>query len=120
MGGVVSNSSFNLIENSNQNNNKNLNEIVILLMPTYYISKIVTKRDTKICQSCWNLILSNKTKEFLLKQQNNESNLIFQKKYNGKCLNWFTDIFFERFFDVHPISRSLSAVILYCSSPKHL
>ena len=95
-----------LLNPFSKNSESNFNEIVILLMPTYYISKNVTTRDTKICQSSWNLILGNKSLEFQLKT---EKEIEFHLKYHGKCLNWFTNIFFDRFFDVNPISRSLFA-----------
>lgn len=80
-----------------------LEEIVLFLMPSYYISTHVTSRDIKLSQASWNLILSSKSHVF----QKENNSLEFQEKYEGKCVNWFVDIFFERFFDIHPMARSL-------------
>jgi hemoglobin-like flavoprotein len=81
-----------------------MNDVVILLMPTYYTPSQVTHRDITLAQASWNLILSNKSIEFV---SQNSSSPQFQELYQGKCLNWFTDLFYQRFFDIHPIAKTL-------------
>jgi hemoglobin-like flavoprotein len=80
-----------------------MNDVVILLMPTYYTPSPVASRDITLAQASWNLILGNKSIEFLTQNTSPE----FHDRYQGKCLHWFTDLFYQRFFDIHPIAKTL-------------
>jgi hemoglobin-like flavoprotein len=81
-----------------------LNEIVLFLMPMYYISSSITNRDLHLSQLSWNQILSNKSSEFIKKCQINSE---FDEKYHQNCCQWFTDLFYERLFDIHPLAKVL-------------
>jgi hemoglobin-like flavoprotein len=89
-----------------QNDHRTLDEIVLLIMPSYYISDAVSARETKVCQKTWNFILGD-TSPVFLENLSNPDFIAFQQKHGTKCLDWFVFIFFERLFDVHPTCRPL-------------
>ncbi len=98
-----------LDERKRESSVSDLEEIVLLIMPTYYLPNTVTGREVKLCQTSWNYILGNKSMVYLkmISELNLIDKEIFLCRYENKCLNWFTEIFFDRFFDIHPIAKSL-------------
>jgi hemoglobin-like flavoprotein len=95
----------------------NLNDLEILLMPTYFISTSITIRDLQVCQTSWNQILSNQSREFIKQCQINPD---FSLKYHKNCCQWFTDLFYERLFDIHPLARPLFASVHMEKLQQHL
>ena len=61
----------------------------------------LSDQELALAASCWNLILNDKSDYF--------TNVLRKKpdfKYTS-CIAYFYDIFYQRLFDVHPMSRSL-------------
>jgi hemoglobin-like flavoprotein len=76
-------------------------EILMLMMPVYYISDaVVTQADLDSVKVGWNMIIKDCTPPYLnMKQDPNF-------EYNS-CISWFYTIFYDRLFDVHPVCRPL-------------
>ena len=78
-----------------------LNEIVMILMPAYYIDGVITDEDLALATGAWQYIVSDTSPEFLSKKK---SDPLFP---HTTCMNWFFTAFYLRLFDVHPMCRPM-------------
>mmetsp|Transcript_22680 Transcript_22680/g.20597 ORF Transcript_22680/g.20597 Transcript_22680/m.20597 type:complete len:261 (+) Transcript_22680:32-814(+) len=80
------------------NNKSNKDIVVRIMMPLYYTHDKLTKEDVERASLSWNNILNNQSFKFL--------NEIKSRKLNIKsCKEWFETVFYQRLFDVHPLSK---------------
>lgn len=79
---------------------KNEREVVKLMMPVYYSSTDVTVEERKLASDSWDLILNEKSPEFLAKR--GQADFQYQS-----CVTFFYDSFYFRLFDIHPMCRGL-------------
>jgi hemoglobin-like flavoprotein len=73
---------------------------VTLMLPVYYIDEPVTIMDIELATISWNLVVNDTSPKYL---KYKSEGLIDQPS----CLSWFYVSFYERLFDVHPLSRKL-------------
>ena len=69
------------------------------LFPVYYVDALLTTEDIVDAENSWNLIGDDKSPEwsrYLAKHPDTK---------HRNCMEWFQTIFYERLFDVHPVSR---------------
>ena len=78
------------------------------MMPVYYDSTRVTKEGIESAKNSWKYIHDNLSPVFLDKKAMVEA---FSNKY-PTCLDWFVSIFFDRLFDIHPVSCSPFCMLL--------
>jgi len=83
-------------------NNKDKKDVIVqIMMPLYYISSPLTSEDTNLAIKSWNTILNNESTKY-----NNE--LILGNLNNiNSCKEWFEISFYQRLFDVHPLSKNM-------------
>ncbi len=79
---------------------RNEKEIVKLMMPVYYTVQEVSIEERKLASNSWDLILNEKSPEFLSKKGNPDF------PYQS-CVTFFYDSFYLRLFDVHPLCKQL-------------
>lgn len=79
---------------------RNAQEIVKLMYPLYYTSQNITSDEHKMASDSWNLILNDKSPEFLARRGKPDF------PYTS-CIIFFYDTFYTRLFNVHPMSRNL-------------
>ena len=79
---------------------KNEKEIVKLMMPVFYTSLNVTPEERKAAADSWDLILNEKSPEYLKCRE--DPNFQYQS-----CVTFFYDSFYLRLFDIHPLCRAL-------------
>ncbi len=79
----------------------NEKEIIKLMLPVYYLHVDASPDEIKIASDSWELILNDKSPEFL-KRKENDTNFQY-----GSCMIFFYDSFYTRLFDMHPICRPL-------------
>lgn len=82
---------------------KNLKDIVKLMMPVYYTQDPITSEEHEAAQKTWEMILSNKAPGFLEQRKNS---LEFSRKFTTSIM-YFSECFYSRLFDVHPMARNL-------------
>jgi hemoglobin-like flavoprotein len=73
---------------------------VTLMLPVYYIDEPVTIMDIELATISWNMIVNDTSPRYA---KYKSEGLIDQPS----CLSWFYVSFYERLFDVHPLSRKL-------------
>jgi hemoglobin-like flavoprotein len=73
---------------------------VTLMLPVYYMDEPVTIYDIELATRSWNLIVNDTSPKYMKLKSDG---LIDQPS----CLSWFYISFYERLFDVHPLSRKL-------------
>eukprot|EP01035_Chromulina_nebulosa_P018127 gene18127-23781_t len=82
-------------------NKTKIMEIFEFMKPIYYIHDAqVNQSDIQLAQQSWDIILDDKSPEYLKKKSCNEITAV-------SCLTWFYDCFYDRLFDIHPTCRSL-------------
>lgn len=75
--------------------------MAMAMMPVYFVNEAqVTRSDVEIASLSWKLILNDAATPFI------------QAKEAGVCkyqssLEWFGDLFYERFFDVYPLGKPM-------------
>ena len=69
------------------------------MLPVYYNNTKLTPNEVELAKKSWEYISSDKAPVYLQKLENNS----FTKNYST-CVDWFIDIFYERLFDIHPVS----------------
>ena len=74
--------------------------IVKLMMPLYFDPIDCTPEEHKMAEDCWNLVLTDKTPEFLAKKGTEGF------PYTS-CVTFFYDNFYVRLFDIHPAAKEL-------------
>lgn len=79
---------------------RNEKEIVKLMMPVYYTVQEVSIEERKLASNSWDLILNEKSPEFLSKK--GDPDFPYQS-----CVTFFYDSFYLRLFDVHPLCKQL-------------
>ena len=79
---------------------KNEREIMDLMMPIYYDSRDVTPEERRLAFDSWDLILHDKSPEFLTKKED-------PTFPHQSSMSFFYDTFYFRLFDVHPMCRVL-------------
>jgi len=75
-------------------------DVVKLMMPVYYSLKELSIEERKLAKSTWDLIVHDKSPEFL-------SNKGKPEFHYTCCVSFFYDSFYTRLFDIHPMSRQL-------------
>ncbi len=100
MGGGQSSSSS---ERTKPTLGKNLQDIVKLMMPVYYTLDPITPDEHSTAQKSWEMILSNTAPGFL---EQRKSSVEFSRKFTTSIM-YFSDCFYARLFDVHPMARNL-------------
>lgn len=73
---------------------------VTLMLPVYYLDEPVLLSDIELATASWNLIVNDTSSRYI---KTKSEGLIDQPS----CLSWFYVSFYERLFDVHPLSRKL-------------
>ena len=72
-------------------------------LPAYHVKNLtVSAEDVSKAKKSWNLILDDKSPEYMRLMSDGISSPI-----NVSCLVWFYDSFYERLFQIHPSSREL-------------
>lgn len=80
---------------------KSEKELVNIMMPVYYLhNEPITEYDLSIAKETWNMILDNTAPGFKALKGTEGFN------YSSSIM-MFYDVFYERLFDVHPLSRPL-------------
>lgn len=80
--------------------NKSQAELVNMMLPIYYNPEDLVQEELDIASKGWKLILFDKSPEYL--------RLKVQKDFPyGTCMSFFYDQFYQRMFDVHPMSRKM-------------
>ena len=78
----------------------NVTEASTLLMPNYYIKNVeVTDDDVNFARNSWTKIRLDTAPNFLMKKNSLDN--------DTTCLIWFSEVFYERLFEVSPPSRPL-------------
>ncbi len=77
-------------------------EVVDLMMPVYYVRTDVTPDDIQIATKAWESILQSKSSAYLTMLKKTSI-----KQNDLPCIIWFYDTFYNRLFDVHPVSFRL-------------
>lgn len=70
--------------------------VVKIMLPLYYTEETLRSEDVQVASASWNMILFDKCSHF------------HSNKMNLTCLTsreWFERSFYERLFDVHPVSQ---------------
>ena len=81
---------------------RSTNEIAGLLMPVYFLDDDPTPEDVEIASMKWNLIIDDKSTHFHRKKG-------MPGYHQASCIMLFYDSFYQRLFDIHPVSpKSLS------------
>jgi hemoglobin-like flavoprotein len=76
-------------------------EIVLLMMPVYFIPNVeVTSRDVTSCQNSWNLIIDDESAAYKAYKSSTD-------QAHPTCIIWFSHVFYERLFNIHPLCRPL-------------
>jgi len=83
-----------------KNLGKNQKDIVKLMMPLYFDPVEITVEEHKLAEYWWQLILTDKTPEFLTKK--GTEGFSYQS-----CVTFFYDNFYVRLFDIHPAAKDL-------------
>ena len=96
MGGGFSSAKFNF-------EGKSKAEICKLVYPLYYTTDPVTDQDVALAKSIWSSILDDTATSFQnIAQSTSEENV---PQYSS-CMVMFYNLFYERLFDIHPVSFS--------------
>jgi len=75
-------------------------EIASLIMPIYYINDaVVTENDISNAKSCWKIAANGKSPAFKAYKASTGS--------QTDSLQWFSNIFYQRLFDINPSVRPL-------------
>lgn len=99
MGGAPSNAK-NDRATSAKSLHKSEAEIVRLMYPVFYNSEGITPEERKRASDSWQLILDDKSPEFL--QHKGQPDFPYTT-----CVTFFYDSFYTRLFDIHPMCRQL-------------
>ncbi len=82
---------------------KNLQDVVRLMMPVFYSSDNITDEELTAAQRSWEMILNNTAPAFVEKRKSDSE---FRMKFTT-CIMYFAEVFYARLFDVHPMARNL-------------
>lgn len=88
---------------------KRYDELLQMMMPVYYIDKVMEDTTLALAKKSWNTIQTDTARHFN-KMRREKPEL---EKYEN-CISYFNDIFFVRLFDVHPMAQ----VLFYKSNEK--
>ena len=80
----------------------NEKEIIKVMYPVYFIEEDATKEEIKRAEESWELILQDKTPEYLERKAKEGENFPYQS-----CITFFFDLFYTRLFEIHPMCRHL-------------
>jgi hypothetical protein len=84
-----------------------------LVRPSFYTSMLITTDQLQLCQLIWKSIVNNRSGHFLkLKKENSEQNVDFPFAI---CQDYFSHLFFQRLFHIHPCCKKL----FHCSHQSH-
>lgn len=78
-------------------------EIIRLMMPVYYTEEPITADEHFFAEQAWQKIISNDAPAYAAYCAESPQ---FAEKYPS-CIRFFSDCFYGRLFDVHPLSRPL-------------
>lgn len=78
-------------------------EIIRLMMPVYYTEEPITADEHFFAEQAWQKIISNDAPAYAAYCAESPE---FAEKYPS-CIRFFSDCFYGRLFDVHPLSRPL-------------
>jgi hypothetical protein len=76
--------------------------IVKLMLPVYYDSSTLSKEEVQAAKSSWDVIENDNSKVYKEKIKSST----FTKAF-PTCKDWFSDLFYERLFDVHPLCKPM-------------
>ena len=76
------------------------------MLPVYYRSEKLTPSEISLAKNTWDNISNDKSPAYVV----NIADPDFHKKY-PTCIDWFTDLFYGRLFDIHPVSFSSFHII---------
>ena len=82
-------------------------DICKLVYPLYYTTEPVTDEDISLAKSIWNSILDNSAATFqrhLRKSSNGDTTNTEENILFPSCMVMFYSYFYERLFDIHPVS----------------
>lgn len=69
------------------------------MLPVYYLSAGMTNQEVTTAKKSWDYISNDSSPIYLSKL----SSTTFAKSY-ATCKDWFLEVFYERLFDIHPVS----------------
>jgi hypothetical protein len=69
------------------------------MLPVYYTSVSLTAADVAIAKRTWEYVTQDTAPVYVSKLVEVVG---FGKMY-PTCLDWFTDLFYSRLFDIHPV-----------------
>lgn len=75
-------------------------EVCQLMLPVYYDDSPITNVEMELASNTWKLILTNTSPEFMAKRKDPTFPY-------PTCIMYFYNSFYERLFDIHPMSRAL-------------
>ena len=70
------------------------------LFPVYFVDEPLTVEEVALASHSWELIGDDLSPQWLKMKTEGAAQTV---KYRG-CQEWFQTIFYERLFDVHPVS----------------
>lgn len=73
-------------------------EVVRLMMPVYFTEDAVTAEDLNVAKMTWDMVLNDTATNFIKRKRDDP-----EFPY-GSCMIMFYDSFYQRLFDVHPVS----------------
>lgn len=80
----------------------NAREIILLMMPVYYINDaVISDRDLTLAKGAWLQIIEDRSEEYLKQKREDPS---FD---HASCISWFYSVFYARLFNIHPMCRPL-------------
>jgi hypothetical protein len=80
--------------------NKSEADIVSLMLPVYYIDSELTQDEHRTAFDSWDEILNDTAPDYLSSKRNKEISY-------PSCIAYFYDLFYNRFFDIHPMAKDL-------------
>jgi hypothetical protein len=80
---------------------RNENMIVSIMMPVYYTEDALSKEELDGATACWQSILDDTAAQFLSQRCNPGFEY-------STAMTFFFDTFYNRFFDIHPVSNFIN------------
>ena len=110
MGNATSTSDRSISVQAFFRNKRNNDETVIRLMfPVYYVSSKPSANELNLAQASWEMIKKSTSPIYMQKKAENCLNSF---PFNN-CKEWFSDLFYKRLFDVHPVRQIFCIQILH-------
>ena len=93
-------SSVDTHEKGSKTEHGGVDPIVSLIMPVFYTKEVLTTEELSAATQCWKMIADNSSAHFDAMKASGEVKF-------DTCLELYSDIFYHRLWDVHPVSRTV-------------